>query len=51
MPVVKKLWGFIKTHKKYWLALILVLLVLLAALFALAMTSPVLAPFIYTGGI
>lgn len=41
------LWSYVKTRKKYWLAPIILLLLLLGALLVLAEGSAV-APFIYT---
>lgn len=45
--IVKELWDFLKVRKKWWLAPILVVLVLLGALIVLTESSAV-APFIYT---
>jgi hypothetical protein len=45
--VLVELWEFLKYRKKYWLAPILFLLILLGLLLVLAEKS-VLAPFIYT---
>ncbi len=44
---VAMLWDFLKVRKKWWLAPILLFLLVLAVLIALAETSA-LAPFIYT---
>ena len=41
------LWGFMKTRKKFWLAPIILVLLLLGALIVLSQGSAV-APFIYT---
>jgi len=41
------LWGFLKVRKKFWLAPIILVLVLLGALIVLSEGSAV-APFIYT---
>ena len=41
------LWGFMRERKKYWLAPIIIVLVLLGLLIMLGQGS-VLAPFIYT---
>jgi hypothetical protein len=41
------LWGFLKVRKKFWLAPIILVLVLLGALIVLSQGSAV-APFIYT---
>lgn len=45
--VLVELWEFLKYRKKFWLAPILFLLILVGFLLALAEKS-VLAPFIYT---
>jgi hypothetical protein len=45
--VVNELWQFMKENKKYWLAPIVITLVLVGALLALANGSA-FAPFIYT---
>ncbi len=41
------LWGFMKARKKFWLAPVIVMLLLLGALIVLSQGSAV-APFIYT---
>lgn len=41
------LWGFMRVRKKFWLAPIIFIMVLLGALIVLAQGS-VVAPFIYT---
>ncbi len=48
MGLVKEFWDFLKVRKKFWLAPILIVLVMLSALLILAASSPVAAPFIYT---
>lgn len=45
--VVSELWQFMRENKKYWLAPIVITLVLVGALLVLAKSSAV-APFIYT---
>ncbi len=47
LQVVSELWLFMKENKKYWLAPIVVTLVLVGALLVLAQGSAI-APFIYT---
>jgi len=47
MSLLKELWAFMRTRKKYWLLPILVVMVLLGGLIVLAQGSAV-APFIYT---
>jgi len=41
------LWGFMKARKKFWLAPVIIMLLLLGALIVLSQGSAV-APFIYT---
>lgn len=45
--VVSELWQFMKSNKKYWLAPVLIVLVLIGFLLVVAGSSA-LAPFIYT---
>ncbi len=45
--LLKDLWGFMKVRKKFWLAPIIMVLLLLGALIVLSQGSAV-APFIYT---
>jgi hypothetical protein len=45
--LLKDLWAFMKVRKKYWLAPVILVLVLLGALLVLTQGSAV-APFIYT---
>jgi len=47
LAIFKELWDFMKVRKLFWLALIVVVLVLLGLLMIFAQGS-VLAPFIYT---
>lgn len=47
IDVIKDLWGFMIARKKYWLAPIILILVLLGALIVFSQGSAV-APFIYT---
>ena len=44
---LKDLWSFMRQRKKYWLAPIIIVMVMLGALIVLAQGSAV-APFIYT---
>jgi hypothetical protein len=46
LSIVKELWQFLKVRKKWWLAPILIMLVLLGGLIILTQGSA-LAPFIY----
>jgi len=47
LDLLTDLWGFMRKRKKYWLAPIIILMVLLGALIVLGQGSA-LAPFIYT---
>ena len=47
LELLKDLWGFMKVRKKFWLAPIIIVLILLGALLVFAQGSAV-APFIYT---
>ena len=44
---IKELWAFMRVRKKIWLAPLIVLMVVIAALLVLAQGS-VIAPFVYT---
>ena len=47
LELLVDLWGFLKQRKKFWLAPIIILMLLLGVLIVLAEGSAV-APFIYT---
>ena len=47
LSIIKEFWQFLKGNKKWWLAPILIMLVLLGVLIIFAQSSAV-APFIYT---
>lgn len=47
MSFLKELWAFMKARKKFWLAPIITIMLLLGALIVLAQGSAV-APFLYT---
>ena len=47
MELLKDLWLFMKERKKYWLAPVIIILLLLGLLIVFAGSS-VIAPFIYT---
>jgi len=47
LELIKDLWGFMRVRKKFWLAPIIFILLLLGALLVLTQGSAV-APFIYT---
>ncbi len=45
--LLKDLWGFMSARKKFWLAPVIIILLLLGALLVFAQGSAI-APFIYT---
>ena len=47
IDLLQDLWGFMRVRKKFWLAPIIIILLLLGALIVLSQGSAV-APFIYT---
>ena len=47
LDLLKDLWDFMRVRKKFWLAPIIVIMVLLGGLIVLAQGSAI-APFIYT---
>lgn len=47
METIKELWSFMRVRKKFWLAPIIIALLMLALLFAAAMQLGPVAPFIY----
>ena len=47
LDLLKDLWAFMKERKKFWLAPIILIMLLLGALLVLAQGSAI-APFIYT---
>jgi len=47
LDLIKDLWGFMRARKKFWLAPIIFIMLLLGALIVLTQGSAV-APFIYT---
>ena len=47
MSMLKELWAFLKTRKRYWLVPLVVVFVVVGLLLIFAETS-VVAPFIYT---
>ena len=47
LELIQDLWDFMKTRKKFWLAPLIIILLLLGALIDLSQGSAV-APFIYT---
>lgn len=47
LDLIKDLWGFMRERKKFWLAPIIIVLLILGGLLVLAQGSAI-APFIYT---
>ncbi|MBF0594969.1 MAG: hypothetical protein HQL22_08365 [Candidatus Omnitrophica bacterium] len=47
IAIIKELWIFLRTRKRFWLAPIIIVLVLLSIVIVFAQSS-VVAPFIYT---
>lgn len=47
LGIFKELWGFLKVRKRWWLAPIIIILLLLGFLIIFAESSAI-APFIYT---
>ncbi|WP_167367210.1 DUF5989 family protein [Solemya elarraichensis gill symbiont] len=47
LDLLKDLWGFMKERKKFWLAPIIIVMLLLGTLIVLSQGSAI-APFIYT---
>lgn len=45
--ILKELWNFLKVRKRFWVAPIIIILILLGLLIFLAQSSAI-APFIYT---
>jgi len=48
MSLVSEFWDFMKVRKKFWLAPIIIVLVILSTFIVLAASAPVAAPFIYS---
>ncbi len=47
METIKEIWSFMRIRKKFWLAPIIISLMLLAALFFFAGQAGVVSPFVY----
>ena len=47
LDLIKDLWGFMRVRKKFWLAPIIIVMLLLGGLIVLSQGSAI-APFIYT---
>jgi len=47
METIKEIWAFLRVRKKFWLAPIIIALMLLGALFWFASSAGVVSPFVY----
>lgn len=47
METIKEIWAFLRVRKKFWLAPIIIALMLLSLLLVFAGQSSVVAPFVY----
>jgi hypothetical protein len=47
MEIIKDLWAFMKERKKFWLAPMIIILIILGAIIVLGGSSAI-APFVYT---
>ena len=47
MEILKDLWSFMKERKKFWLAPMIIILIILGAIIVLGGSSAI-APFVYT---
>jgi hypothetical protein len=47
MEISKEIWEFLRVRKKFWLAPIIISLMLLGGLFVLAGQAGVVSPFVY----
>jgi hypothetical protein len=47
METLQEIWAFLRVRKKFWLAPIILALMLLALLFYFAATASTVAPFVY----
>ena len=47
MEIIKEIWAFMRVRKKFWLAPIIISLILLGLLFFFAGQAGVVSPFIY----
>ena len=48
LSILREFWDFLKVRKKWWLAPIIIMLLLLGLLIFLAGSNGAVAPFIYT---
>lgn len=47
MSIIKEIWAFLRIRKKFWLAPIIIALLLLAGLIVLGSSVGVVSPFVY----
>ena len=47
MSILKEIWAFLRIRKKFWLAPIIIALLLLGGLIALGSSAGVVSPFVY----
>jgi len=47
MDYLSELWTFLRVRKKFWLAPIIIVLLLLGLLIALGTIAPMVSPFVY----
>ena len=47
MSIIKEIWAFLRIRKKFWLAPIIIALLLLAGLIVLGSSAGVVSPFVY----
>ncbi|HOZ45608.1 MAG TPA: DUF5989 family protein [Candidatus Hydrogenedentes bacterium] len=47
MEIVKEIWAFLRVRKKFWLAPIIIFLLLLGLLMVVGSTTGVVSPFVY----
>lgn len=47
MAILKEIWGFLRVRKKFWLAPIILALLLLGGLIVLGTSAGVISPFAY----
>ena len=46
--ILKEIWYYVRSEKKYWAIPLIVIFVIFAALLTIAQTVPIISPFIYT---
>jgi len=47
METIKEIWAFLRIRKKFWLAPIIIALVILGLLLVFASQAPIVAPLVY----